>query len=545
MAALAGAAGVACEPASAAHERLVTVERGAYHPAISPDGSTIAVGVLGKIWLLPIEGGEARPLTSGHGWDHHPAWSPDGTRLAWVHDTPAASEIVLHTFASGTSRTLYGRSPAEAVGSGGWGPVYSFGQLAFHPSNGRLYFIDFRSGIWSIVPTASRSIPAQLLPGSGRLGRPGVTELSSFAFSPDGQRIAVERDTTDLWTQLHVGPLDSLGHTEVTTSDRVRRGAVHWAPDGGSLVYLELERGREALAVHPLDGGAVRRLPLGAFNGRALALYPEGNRALLVSGRQLFAVDLTTGSPDSIAFRATLSLPPRAEPDLVITNARLFDGTGAEVVEGATVEVRDGKIFAVTTGPFAGDAPRVIDAGGRFLMPGLVEGHNHVSSPLAFVLGRVPALGVTSLFDAGSYLRETMNLRDAIEQGVLEGPRIYTAGPTIDGPAGRARPLTVAGVADAEDARALVRELARQGVDAVKIYAFLEPEATAAVIAEAHAQGLPAIGDLVSTPWPVALEAGIDGFVHLMDHKWRFVSREQPAAGAARGSDCVWHGVSG
>jgi imidazolonepropionase-like amidohydrolase len=132
------------------------------------------------------------------------------------------------------------------------------------------------------------------------------------------------------------------------------------------------------------------------------------------------------------------------------------------------------------------------------------------------------------MFDPGSDLPETLNLRDAIEAGVLEGPHIYTSGPTIDGADGRARPLTIANITRPEDARALVDELARSGVDAIKIYAFLKPAAVAAVIEAAHAHGLPVIGDLVSTPWSVALDSGIDGFIHMMDHKWRFVSAEAP-----------------
>jgi len=83
----------ACSPAGPRDTRTVTVDRGAYDAAISPDGSTIALGVLGGIRLLSAAGGEARQLTSGHGWDHHPAWSADGEHLAYVHDAPAASEI--------------------------------------------------------------------------------------------------------------------------------------------------------------------------------------------------------------------------------------------------------------------------------------------------------------------------------------------------------------------------------------------------------------------------------------------------------------------
>ena len=46
----------------AAADRTVTVDRGVYDGSISPDGSTIAFGLLGKIWLLPASGGDARQL---------------------------------------------------------------------------------------------------------------------------------------------------------------------------------------------------------------------------------------------------------------------------------------------------------------------------------------------------------------------------------------------------------------------------------------------------------------------------------------------------
>jgi imidazolonepropionase-like amidohydrolase len=516
--------------------RSTSVDRGAYDVAISPDGRMIAFGLLGRIWLLPAGGGDARQLTSGNGWDHHPAWSPDGRHLAYVHDASAASEIVLHTFATGTSRTLYGRSPSHVVsGSRSWGVTYPIGQLRFHPANGRLYFVDFRSGIWSVNANGDSPVqPVQLLGGSERLGRPGVTEVSTFAFSPGGLRMVVEKDTTDLWTQLHVTRLDSVQLTPLTRSEKIRHTFVNWSDDGASLVYLERAGSRERLAIHDMESGRVRRIALGAFNGREVVLFPDGNRALVVSGRRLFVVGLTNGATQPVPFRAMVALPPRERGDLVITNARVFTATGTGVVDGATVEVRNGRIAAVTSGRYRGDGrnARVIDAGGRFLMPGLVDGHAHVSRLAMFAQERVPTLGVTSIFDAGSYLPETLNLRDATELGVIAGPRIYTAGPTIDGAQGRARSLTIANVVDTGDARGLVRELAAQGVDAIKLYALLEPPAATAAISEAKAQGIPVVGDFALTAWSVALDASADGFVHLMDHKWRFVSRQQPDPGA-------------
>src|SRR5919197_2881081 len=51
--------------------------------ALSPDGRTIAIDLLGTLWTLPADGGVAKPITDIFMDARQPSWSPDGTRIAF------------------------------------------------------------------------------------------------------------------------------------------------------------------------------------------------------------------------------------------------------------------------------------------------------------------------------------------------------------------------------------------------------------------------------------------------------------------------------
>ncbi len=68
--------------------------------------------------------------------------------------------------------------------------------------------------------------------------------------------------------------------------------------------------------------------------------------------------------------------------DLAITNARLFDAVDGSVREDATILIDGNRITEITEG--AAKADRVIDAGGRFVMPGMADGHSHQFFDITF-----------------------------------------------------------------------------------------------------------------------------------------------------------------
>ena len=230
-------------------------------------------------------------------------------------------------------------------------------------------------------------------------------------------------------------------------------------------------------------------------------------------------LDTETGATTPIPFEARFRLPSVPVDDLLITNVRLFDATSDEVVEAASVWVRDGRIAEIgpDVAPPATDTVVTIDGAGRTLLPGLLDNHYHYWSPHAGA--DLLAAGITTIRDPGSQISDAMDYKDAIRLGIASGPEIFTAGPLIDGPGGY-HPLVDVSIEDPAAAAPLVRAFKAQGVDLLKVYFQLDRDVMEAVIAEARVQGLPVTGHIgVRASWEEAIDAGIDGFNHI--RVWR------------------------
>jgi imidazolonepropionase-like amidohydrolase len=145
---------------------------------------------------------------------------------------------------------------------------------------------------------------------------------------------------------------------------------------------------------------------------------------------------------------------------ILFTRARVFDGASGTLRDGFHVLVEGSRIKAVAGGsPPATDGARVIDCGGRVIMPGLIDAHWHslfAGLPLSAVMTadvgyvflaagaeaeRALMRGFTTVRDLGG---PTFPLQQAIDQGLVTGPRIYPSGAmiTTTGGHGDLRPLS-------------------------------------------------------------------------------------------------------
>ena len=212
---------------------------------------------------------------------------------------------------------------------------------------------------------------------------------------------------------------------------------------------------------------------------------------------------------------------------LVLRNATVIDGTGAPPRPATDVVIRDGRIAAVQpTGRPPAPGATVIDATGKFVIPGLVDMHAHVfpDPPDAngnhrldrpSTLHMLPTFlrfGVTTVHDPGAPTAEAVLLRRLLAEGKVEGPTLFTAGSILN--ASDFSPPGFQPVKDEAAVREEVRWQAAAGVDTIKVYSSMPPSLVAAAIDEAHKRGLRVVGHVQRTTWTEAARLGIDGLEH-------------------------------
>jgi len=216
--------------------------------------------------------------------------------------------------------------------------------------------------------------------------------------------------------------------------------------------------------------------------------------------------------------------------DLTITNARII-APGGEVIPNGTIVVRGGTIESVSAGAAGILGGTVIDAGGMTAMPGFIDAHRHINTGPDEVAQMQALLeaGYTTILSGGGPADGNIILRDRIEQGLVNGPRII--------PSGRVA-LTIT----PEEARAEIRRLAELGVKftgEIGLTSFpgpTEQEMTVlrAIIDEASKVGIQVQVHAVSHQSTMAaVEAGIKLLVHTTNKN--FLTREMAQQMAAAG----------
>ena len=260
--------------------------------------------------------------------------------------------------------------------------------------------------------------------------------------------------------------------------------------------------------------------------------------------------------------RARLSLPlallalsltacAATSPVRVVRASRLFVGDG-RVETDRRIWIRDGMIERVEAdeGPLElSPGERVLDARGKTVIPGLIEGHNHMlmsgacdpavgagAGQSARNLQAHRAAGVTTVVDLGTPVGVALGARGWVSDPTrARGPALVVAGPVLTAAGGymsrdaAGEPIPPAfahQLADPEAGREVVRRLAARGVDLIKVTLqdrhfnreALPPmpaPVLCAVVEEAHAHRLRVVAHATeAATWARALSCGVDAIAH-------------------------------
>jgi imidazolonepropionase-like amidohydrolase len=222
------------------------------------------------------------------------------------------------------------------------------------------------------------------------------------------------------------------------------------------------------------------------------------------------------------------------EPALAITHVTVLDMTEAAPLVDQTVLIEKQHIAAIGSSS-AVAIPRgaqILDARGKFLIPGLTDMHIHLTATgepngsRKFMLPLLLANGITSVRDMGGYLESLIPLRKEIEEGKRLGPRIVTPGPYLDGSPPSFEPSLV--VTNRVQADEDVHQLVALGVDFIKVQSMLGREAYFAIAQAARREHITFVGHV---PDRVTASEAADAGQHSIEHLTnvlRGCSRDEP-----------------
>ncbi|TDJ30809.1 MAG: amidohydrolase [Gammaproteobacteria bacterium] len=291
---------------------------------VSPDGHTLVLEILGDLYTLPIEGGEAIPLTTGMQFDSQPRFSPDGQKLTFISDRDGKENVwIMGVDGSGLKKLSKGGDRIEFA-SPTWSPdsshvVVSRTSWGLRTFELWAYHVDGGKGVQLTKAKAAKNTPINQR--SNSLGA---------VYTPDGKYLYYARKNGGFGYNVNF-PMWQIARRDLTSGledilTLAQGSAIRplLSPDGKQLVYgtrfehntglriRNLETGEDKWLVYPIQrDDQESRFTRDLLPGYAFT--PDGTSVIYTAEGGIRRVAIATGAVTEIAFTAKVEqgLGPR------------------------------------------------------------------------------------------------------------------------------------------------------------------------------------------------------------------------------------------
>ncbi len=305
---------------------------------VSPDGKTLVFDMLGDIYSVPITGGDATALTSDIAWNYQPAFSPDGSKIAFVSDRAGGDNLWVMD-ANGDNAHAVSDEAEHIVHNPSWSPdgEYLVGRKAYYSTR------SIAAGeIWMFHHGGGNGVNLVERPNKEK----DQKNRAEPVFSSDGKHVYYSADTTSgvVWqyNKDAVGSIFAIQRLELDSGETTTvvsgpGGAIRPAPspDGKSLAYLKRRPGLVTqIMVKDLESG-LERLVFDGFerdlqessgsegNAPAIAWLPDSGSIAFWTAGKFHRVNVGDGNVSEIP------VVPAKGPSGSATGGRLLELSGS------------------------------------------------------------------------------------------------------------------------------------------------------------------------------------------------------------------------
>ncbi len=341
---------------------------------VSAINGQIAIDLLGNIWSVPANGGQAKILSNHLLPASRPRWSLDGTHILHQTQTSNKSQVWIIDLKS---------TKSSKISDG----MYFDQQPEWHPDGERIIFSSVRGAtgfdIWEMHLPTGRAWKASNHPG----------DETEPVWSADGQHLAYIQHYDNRWS-LILRRNGQPEHEIVVSTEPL--SAPSWRPDGSLLTFLrKTDSGLSVEMVILSNPPLIRQFITGEDFFISPISWLDRKRFFYTSDGIIKTRNFDDRQAKSVVFYATVGrsnllsdqltkkkkLPLINPPNtrLVIRAAGVFDGTGNEYKHKLDVLIDGPRIAALTTRRDWPDAT-VLDVGNVMILPGFIDSYSSLSS---------------------------------------------------------------------------------------------------------------------------------------------------------------------